>query len=640
MKKFSIILIYFILLTYLEMIFRITSTTQIFTLSIFHTLLYIGFISTILGIITCLFNKKTNKIIFNILLFIICTWFVSHMIFASKFGVYLSITSVGLSDQILSFQEEIFKTLIDNWYLIILGYIPFILTISSITKYELTKSTKKLNIIYMGVIVALYLLFSLSLLIGKKDTYSPYNLINKIDNINLLVEKVGVLPTTFVEVKRIFIELEEEIIDIDNPIIKDDLPLEVKYNTTDIDFEALNAKTDNKTLQSMNNYFSSLTGSNQNEYTGYFEGKNLVLVMAESFTHVAISESITPTLYKLTNEGFIFENFYSPVILSTIGGEFQELTGLYPNINLLSSVWRKGTNYFPYGHANIFESLGYQTYAYHNNQYNFQNRDKYLSSLGFDNYKGCFNGLEKDINCYQWPQSDQEMVLATTSDYLNQEQPFMTYYVTVSGHMAYTWGNAMSKKHQDVVEDLEYSEEVKAYIATQVELDRALESLIEELEKSGELKDTVIALVSDHYPYDLSLDQINEMSTYQRDGVVELNRNAFIMWNSEMEPIKIDKVGSQIDVLPTILNLFNAEYDSRLIIGQDILSNEPGLAIFSNNSWVSDYGTYFSASNKFVPKEGIEVPENYVNDMNSIVRNKILMSKYIIEYDYYDFALK
>ena len=73
---------------------------------------------------------------------------------------------------------------------------------------------------------------------------------------------------------------------------------------------------------------------------------------------------------------------------------------------------------------------------------------------------------------------------------------------------------------------------------------------------------------------------------------MEVNRSNFILWNSEAKTVEVDKVGSQIDVLPTLLNLFGIEYDSRLIIGKDILSDAPGLAIFSNRSWVSDYGTY------------------------------------------------
>ena len=141
--------------------------------------------------------------------------------------------------------------------------------------------------------------------------------------------------------------------------------------------------------------------------------------------------------------------------------------------------------------------------------------------------------------------------------------------------------------------------------------------------------------MGDHYPYYLSIDEVNEISSYEKDSVVEVNRSNFILWNSEMETIEIDKVGSQIDVLPTIYNLFGVQYDSRLIIGKDILSTEPGLAIFGNSSWVSDKGTYFSSSGKFVSKNGEEVSEDYIKYMNRVVSNKITMSRYIMQNDYY-----
>lgn len=138
----------------------------------------------------------------------------------------------------------------------------------------------------------------------------------------------------------------------------------------------------------------------------------------------------------------------------------------------------------------------------------------------------------------------------------------------------------MSLKHKDEVKNLPYSEPVKAYIATQIELDKALELLINKLNEAGKLDDTVIALVGDHYPYDLTINQINELSTYERDSVVEINHSNFILWNNKTDTTVISKVGSQIDVLPTLLNLFGIEYDSRLIIGKDILSDTEGLAMF------------------------------------------------------------
>jgi len=193
----------------------------------------------------------------------------------------------------------------------------------------------------------------------------------------------------------------------------------------------------------------------------------------------------------------------------------------------------------------------------------------------------------------------------------------------------------MSKKHKKEVEHLKYSDKVKAYIAAQIELDRALELLIEKLEENNKLDDTVIALVGDHYPYYLSIDEINEVASYKKDAVVEINKSNFILWNNKTKKTEIDKVASQIDVLPTLYNIFGIDYDSRLIIGKDIFSTEDGLAIFNDRSWVSDYGTYFASSNKFVAREGVEIPDDYIEKMNIKVANKINMSKLIIEKNYY-----
>ena len=123
--------------------------------------------------------------------------------------------------------------------------------------------------------------------------------------------------------------------------------------------------------------------------------------------------------------------------------------------------------------------------------------------------------------------------------------------------------------------------------------------------------------------------------------IMEANRSNFILWNSEMDkPVQVNKLGSQIDVLPTLLNLFGIEYDSRLMMGQDILSDNPGVAIFSNRSWVSDYGTYFSSRKEFVQKENVEIPEDYVGEMNRSVANKFTMSQSFLKYNIYEKLVK
>ena len=135
---------------------------------------------------------------------------------------------------------------------------------------------------------------------------------------------------------------------------------------------------------------------------------------------------------------------------------------------------------------------------------------------------------------------------------------------------------------------------------------------------------------------------IDDLSSYAKDEIVEVNRSNFFLWSSSMEkPITIDKVGSQIDVLPTLLNLFGAEYDSRLIVGKDILSDYPGIAIFSNRSWVSDYGTYFSGG-KFILKDGknLDNQEEYIKEMNNRVANGFSISKMLMNSNYYDVITK
>ncbi len=386
----------------------------------------------------------------------------------------------------------------------------------------------------------------------------------------------------------------------------------------------------------MNEYFKNESPTYTNEYTSFFEGKNLILFMAESFSGYAVDKDLTPTLYKLVNNGFHFTNFYTPTILSTIGGEFQELTGLYPVLRCLSYYWRKGSNYYPYGLATVFKEKEYTTYAYHNSSYTFQDRNVYLKSLGFDNFLAGGNGLQERMSC-KWPAEDSEMIDVTYEDYISDEH-FFAYYVTVSGHKSYSMSSRFGKKYKDLLNDLDYSSTVKAYIATQIELDRALESLLNHLSENGRLEDTVIALVADHYPYGLTSEQMSELAGKEIDSTIEINRNSFILYNAAMETTTIDKVASSIDVLPTMLNLFGIEYDSRLIIGKDLLAPGEGLAMFGDRSWVSDSGVYYAKKHRFYANKELNNEEEYVSFMNDRVANRILMSEDIMEQDYYSYV--
>ena len=643
LKKFNVILFTFIILMFLELSFRILTNVTIFNISFLYVTLYNIFVSLLISFLVTWGNNKFNKVIYYITIFIISFIYALQLCIYKMFGFYFDLSLLSATDQVASFAGDGLKLILENIVGVIVLFLPFIILLIFIRRISIHKNDVKINIIKLISLVVVYLVFIGALYIKGNGINSAKELYFNVNNNELNIRKFGVLNAFRIDVKRsifgfdVKLNIPDDYVDPDKDDDEEDEEPEIvyEYNNLDIDFDSLIASESNSTIKMMHEYFKNESGTLQNEYAKYFEGKNLILFMAESFNEIAVREDITPTLYKLVNSGFKFNNFYTPTISSTIGGEFQELTGLVAASGFLSP-WKSGENYYPFGVATAFQNLGYNTYAYHNHTYTFQSRHKYLAALGFDNYMGCRNGLENEINCNQWPESDVEMIEATFDDYIANENPFMVYYVTVSGHGDYGFNySAMARKHKDDVANLNYSEKPLSYLAAQIELDQALELLIKKLDEAGELEDTVIALVGDHYPYYLSLDEVNEIASYEKDSVVEINRSNFILWNSEMETVEVEKIGSQIDVLPTIYNLFGVEYDSRLIIGKDILSTEPGLAIFGNSSWVSDKGTYFASSGEFVSRDGVTVDDDYIRYMNSIVSNKITMSRNIMKYDYY-----
>ena len=635
---------YIITILYLEILLKVIMTHQLFNLGLLYLCLFTIPIIILLTVLTKSFSPKANKIISIISILIITILFGVQFVYFTLFSVPFSFSSIGMADQALDFISIIKDTLLKYWYYILAIIAPFIILCVFNKNIDYTRNTKTKSLVQLGAFVLLYLASYTVLIPNQQESKKLYF---NIDNPIAIIDRFGMLTYSKIDVKRQLFGYDAEILlDIDYPALpeqvtpsKPDEPIEIVYedNILNIDFVA--KQSNKKEIQQINDFISSQIPTKQHKYTGMFEGKNLIFILAEGFNGVSVDETRTPTLHKLVNNGFVFNNFYSPVHLSTTGGEFQAVTGLIPTQTSLT-LWKKERPTISYALGNAFSKIGYRAQAYHNWTYTYYKRQYTMKTLGYNNYIGCGNGLEKEMNC-KWLPMDTDLINVTTPKYLGQEGNFITYYITVSGHSPYNSSSRPAKKYLDLIQG-DYSNPVKYYLASQIELDRALEQLIKNLEASGELEDTVIALVGDHYPYTLTTDEMNEMSNYTKDGVVEVNRSNFILWNSEMEePIVVDKVGSQIDVLPTLLNLFGIEYDSRLIVGKDILSNGECLAIFSNYSWVSDYGTYYANKKQFIPKEGItlENQAEYVKAINNRVSNYYSISKLIMDNNYYDYIL-
>ncbi|MFR5904374.1 MAG: LTA synthase family protein [Bacilli bacterium] len=619
-------LLNYIVLIFFEAMFALISFDIYSKGEVLSILIYSLFVSFVMTILMTIWSEKVNRIFGYIIYFIFCFWFALETIFKAFLQTFFSLDCFKLSDQAMGFAGETIKVIVGNIHYLILFFLPFILLIIFRKKIDLNiKENKKYLYSYIILIPLSFLSYRLYINSTKDNKdISLYDLYYNTNNIPLSIQKMGVLSSTGLDIYRNIFGFEDKVIEVNYEEENNDEDLFVyEKNNLDLDLSS------NKLNKDIKEYIDNNPGTSKNKYTGMFENKNLIFVVAESFSEIGIDKDRTPTLYKLTNNGFIFDNFYVPYYLSTIGGEFQSLTGLYPNYSTLTK-WKSGKNSFPYGLATTFKEKGYNTYAYHAHDGYFQNRYKYLKALGFDNFKACNMGL--NINCNMWPESDIEMIKATTNDYINSDKPFMTYYMTVSGHLDYTKeGNSIVSKNWDLVKNLDYSDKAKSYLATQIELDRAMESLLKELENKGILEDTVIVLLADHYPYGLSLEEINELSSYKRDELFEINHNALIIYNSSMKNISITKVGMPIDVLPTIYNLFDIKYDSRLFAGSDLLSNNEGMVILDNLSWITDKGKYNSLNGKYSG----DIDSDYINNINNIIQNKIIFSRNMITYDGY-----
>lgn len=594
----------------------------------------------------------------------------------SMFGLYYGLGFMGgmAGDVVGNFGSTVWSVILSIIPFILLALVPlvaFCLLRSAIIYDE--GQSGAVRIMLAAVLVVCQLAGSLTSSLGGAKSYYTYEF-----TANTAVPQFGLVTMLRLEIQYAIFGTPEAPLPVIDPGIlpsesadpsadpsgegsqtPSETPVVYGYNTLDIDFDALAAGTSDSTLQALHQYLGGLTPSQKNEYTGMFEGKNLILITAEAFSPYVISEELTPTLYRLTHEGFVFNNYYQPNwTQSTSGGEFAVMTGIIPNwFGNLTAFNASADKNMATALGWQFRELGYNVPAWHDNEYTYYNRDETHPNLGYD-YQGIGNGLVLATN--QWPNSDLEMMQATVdgyiSDYVENGTPFHAYYMTVSGHCNYNWGgNAMARKHQAEAQAAypDASETVQAYIACNLELEAAMTYLVEQLEEAGIADDTLIVLTADHYPYQMAagdVDYYNELRGFtdtERD--TSRYRNTLIMWSAAIEePVEVDTPCSSIDIVPTLCNLFGLDYDSRLYSGRDVFATNyeadqastcMPLVIFANtgfgNSWITAAGTYEASTGTFTPNEGITVDDNYVSLVSQLVQAKYTYAKQMIQQDYY-----
>ena len=639
LDKYNKIIISLINILYLELIYHLFVFKTFEFKSILFITLFSLLTSLFIDLITSFFNKKLNKWLFIGINAFIYVLFLAQYINFKFYGNIISVYSVFHGGQVFGFFGAIWAVIKENIFRCLLLFIPVSLLFIFHKKIKSESFNPKILWKKALVLLITFIITVLSLnLDTKKSIYTAKNLYYNHHYPNQMAQTFGILTTMRLDLERTISGFEEKTIEVaETPDKEVNKNPKIEYNVADIDYDSLIKNETNEEIKNIHNYVKSSKPSEKNIYTCMFKGKNLIAIVAEAFSPIAVNKDLTPTLYKLVNSGFVFNNFYTPIYyVSTSDGEYVTLNSLLPK----ESVWsfsKSSKNYLPYAYGNIFKEMGYTTYAFHDGTYKYYNRHLSHPNMGY-NYKACGNGLEKSMKCKIWPQSDLEMINATY-DYYKDSEHFMTYYMTISGHLQYNfYGNNMSYRNRDLVKDLDKSTAIKAYIAAQKELDKALEELLNKLEADGKLDDTVIVLSADHYPYGLTTDQISEIMNIE-DSKFDVHKNNLVIWSSTMkEPIEINKYGESLDILPTVLNLFGIDFDSRLLMGRDLLSNSDGLVIFNDRSWITDKGKYNASTKVFTPFNNEQVDEDYIESINTKVYNKFVISKNILETNYYKYV--
>ena len=631
---------------FLELLFHIWVGGSLSAASLLNLMGFSLVFGGILNFLAASLPPKASKWACVLSIFFFAAVVMVELLVEQAYGSFMRPTRIltGAAGVLTDYTDVVIEMTLNNWWRILIAMIPVILVaISGETKAEGRRR---------WVILSLVLCLAgscagfggLSMYPGGIKGYlSQYDF-------NAAIQEYGVIVSMFTEISGLGNQEDGMTLDLTefqaapaptvppaDPGPETDSAQEVKtyaqHVIPGLDFTVLAQAEEDASMRTLYSYLAAQTPATENEFTGFFKGKNLIFITAEAFNYAVIDPELTPTLYRLVTQGIEFTNYYEPLWSGcTSGGELANLSGLAMNCEMNTYSKQKPFNTI----GNLLREEGYFSRAYHNNIYTFYDRHKTHVNLGYEQFIGMKNGMEggvKDV----WPQSDLEMFDFTVPQYIDK-QPFSIYYMTVSGHCRYNQlGNAQSKKNWDLVQHLPYSDGVKAYIACNLELEKGLTSLVKQLEDAGIADDTVIVMAPDHYPYGLGTawglkhDGLAELYGVKEYDLFQRDKNTLILWSGCLEDmdLKIDAPVCSVDILPTLSNLFGVTYDSRLSVGRDVLGSEEAIALWPDYSWVTELGSYTATNRKFTAFEGAEIPEGYVERISSIVTNKVKFSRMV-----------
>ena len=644
---------FFLTIVYFEIVFKIRMINFELSFDFFHTILFSLSYTFMFMFFLMFFQRKTVKRLGIFLVIFVSFLYFNQDVYRSFMNGFYTFSSVGDAGRALSFVGDYFLSLRFGH---LLYFIP------GVSFYFLIRYKKlSFNIEYISIkmpliiLMASFAFFFLSLqLISDKEnseatgpTYTDLDLYQKLYDPQFVLKKFGLLTYT-----------QRDFFNLFRP--------------------AVLTKEEHLTL--LDSYFEQVAENypyRRNRFSDIFENENLILIMAESLDTYAINPELTPTLYDIRENYAYFENYYSPLYnRSTADTEFLTQTSIYPDKNVTLTWDAYSDNYFPFTLPRLFKKEGYSTYSFHNYTDYFYKRSVYHpKTLGYDAYFGSEElGLLDNpddgsiIFNHEW-QSDLELVKRAIPYFIYDEQ-FFVNMVTVSGHFNYGETHEIATQNIDIVNqyeadhEIEIDEEMKYYLAANIELDRAVKYLMDSLEEQDKLDDTTIIIYGDHYAYGLDESTIWEYDgnpaypymekEFKEEGnELDLHNVPFMIYSNNYRLNNTEDYYQQyfstIDILPTIANLFDLDLEYQYVFGQDAFSpldynmalgitdTEPYLTNvirFADMSFLNEDFMYTALQDSYTIYNQ-EFNSDYLLNLNDYFITEYIKSLNVLRYDYF-----
>ena len=628
----------------IEIIFKLINHQNIINVSTIRILFSTIIISLIISYIELYLKEKKQKILNIIIIFIITIYSFLQAGFNNFLGVYMSFNVTSQAGAVTGYIIDFIKSFYWYYYLILIPFIMLIIYykfLENKIKLRFKKSYKLENtlalISFLLVFGFLYnLTISVDAFQNKLQAINNKDLFNNPSNPSLAIREFGSTMFGILDIKNSLIKSDTETI-IDKP--------NNSTNTNDTKWQELIKNEEDLTLNYLNEYFINNKKTSKNSYTGLFEDKNLIVIMMESVDDIFINEDLYPNFYRLLSSGYYFKNNYSPRNSCATGNnELSGMIGLYSIYNKCTAN-TYSSNIYPYSIFNLFNNKGYKTTSMHNYTEKYYQRREIHTNMGSKRYYDV-DDLKLTYNTkYEEWSSDKDFMTQVVNilNGYSKSDKFMTWLTTVTSHQPYG-SSIYGDKYLYLFEGHEYDDyniKLKRYMSKLKVLDDGLGVLLRGLEKQGKLDNTVIMLYGDHYPYGLANNILEEALPYSIEEKYENERVPFVIWSNDSEATTYTKYTSYVNLLPTVANLFNLDFDSRYSTGEDLFSSDyQSIVVFADGSWKNEIAFYNASNDNITYYTDKEYTIEQIIKINEDVNNKIKYSNLAIQHDYFNYLYK